>query len=73
MAEVRGKGLVWGIEARSVDEARALQDGLSCRGVFALRGGTSGTVVQIAPPLTISDLQLDYAMSAIDDVLHAAS
>jgi 4-aminobutyrate aminotransferase-like enzyme len=72
VVDVRGRGLVWGIEARTGAAARTLQERLLARGLFALRGGREGAVVQIAPPLSITDRQLDYLLTALDAALELA-
>jgi 4-aminobutyrate aminotransferase-like enzyme len=62
---VRGRGLLWGIELPE----RALAARWSARalahGVYALAGGPHGTVLQIAPPLTIARAQLEAAISGL--------
>ena len=63
--EVRGLGLMVGIELRSKVSPvlRALQD----RGVLALPAGL--TVLRLLPPLVISQAQLETAAQAIEAVL----
>ncbi|MEP7284190.1 MAG: aspartate aminotransferase family protein [Chloroflexota bacterium] len=66
--EVRGLGLIVGIELRSkvTPVLRALQD----RGVLALPAGL--TVLRLLPPLVISQEQLETVAQAIEAVLTAA-
>jgi len=63
--EVRGLGLMMGIELRSkvAPVLRALQD----RGVLALPAGI--TVLRLLPPLVISQEQLETVAQAIEAVL----
>ena len=65
--EVRGLGLMVGIELRSkvTPVLRALQD----QGVLALPAGL--TVLRVLPPLVISKDQLEQAVQAIEKVLAA--
>ncbi len=53
--EVRGRGALWGL----VDQRAArLQRRLLEVGILALAGGPSGDVLQLCPPLVITDAQL---------------
>ena len=71
---VRGRGLLWGIEMNQPASATALQSSLRESGVLALRSGSQGTVLQIVPPFTISDAQLDYCLDTIERLLrHSAA
>ena len=45
--------------------AASLVDRLRQRGLLLLRGGPSGRVVELLPPLVISDDQLDFALAAL--------
>ena len=66
VVEVRGLGLAWGIELTTGATARALVDQLLGDGLLALAGGAKGTVVQVSPPLVITDLQLAFALDSIE-------
>ena len=66
IVEVRGAGLMWGLElneelAISVHEA-ALRQGL-------LVNRTAGNVIRLLPPLTITEAELDRAMVLLDSAL----
>jgi 4-aminobutyrate aminotransferase-like enzyme len=65
VTDVRGRGLLWGIELRSQRHASLLAKKLLERGVIALSGGAAGNVVQLCPPLTITAAQLDFALDAV--------
>ncbi len=72
VAAVRGVGLLWGVEmdspaAASRHAAEALR-----RGVLVLAGGATGRVVQVAPPLTIAERQLDAALGILASILGRA-
>ena len=63
--EVRGSGLIWGIEMRNDATPiveRALRHGM-------LINRTDGTVVRLLPPLTITEAELDLGLEILDVVL----
>ncbi len=66
VVEVRGLGLAWGIEMASPDAARGLLNRMLRDGIVALAGGPEGRVVQICPPLVITDRQLAFALDSIE-------
>ena len=78
IADVRGLGLMWGMEC--VDESGEPDDTLAGsvvtgalrRGVVMLASGFAGQVLQLAPPLTITDRQLEFGVRAIADALAEA-
>ena len=67
--EIRGRGMLWGIEFSSPGAAKRLVAGSLARGILLLSGGPAGTVVQIAPPLTISEPQLSLALDILEETL----
>jgi len=60
--EVRGAGLIWGLELTR-DAAPVVQEGLA-RGVIVNR--TAETVVRLLPPLVISEPEIDEALGRLD-------
>lgn len=63
--EVRGRGLMWGIEfADTATAQRLVKDALKA-GVILLQAGPHGNVVSITPPLVISQRQLFRALDII--------
>ena len=70
VVDVRGTALLWGVELDAPERASRLSRHLLERGLIALSGGASGTVLQIAPPLVVTERQLDYAA---DSLVQAAS
>jgi 4-aminobutyrate aminotransferase-like enzyme len=69
VAEVRGRGLLRGIELRSRELAKACMLGAWSRGVLILAGGPEGKVAQIVPPLTAKEEQLAAAVEILERVL----
>jgi ornithine--oxo-acid transaminase len=68
VAEVRGKGLLIGVEiAASSGPAKPFCKALKRRGVLAKE--THEQVIRFAPPLTITVEELDHALKHIGDVL----
>ncbi|MGE5198440.1 MAG: aspartate aminotransferase family protein [Rhodospirillaceae bacterium] len=63
--EVRGAGLMWGIDLR-VDAAPFVQAALR-RGVLINR--TSGTVLRLLPPYVITGAEVDEALAHLDAIL----
>ena len=63
--EVRGRGLLIGIELR--DKVAPVLQALQARGVLALPAGR--TVLRLLPPLVISDEDLWQAVYTVEEVL----
>ncbi len=66
VAEVRGKGLFIGVELAEPIAADVVQTCLE-RGV--LLNATQGNVVRLAPPLIVTDEELDEGLSVLEGVL----
>jgi ornithine--oxo-acid transaminase len=66
VAAVRGRGLWAGVEFASLP-GREVCERLAARGVLAKE--THGTVIRLAPPLVISEADLDWGLDQIEDVL----
>jgi acetylornithine/succinyldiaminopimelate/putrescine aminotransferase len=62
---VRGRGLAWAIEAPDAASASRWTDRLLDGGVVALAGGPEGRVLQVTPPLVVTEQQLEHARLAI--------
>ncbi len=81
IGEVRGKGLMIGVELvesrQSMAPAaqRAVQVRAACRerGLIVGIGGFFGNVVRIQPPLVITQAQLDAAVGVLDEALRATA
>ena len=77
IGEVRGRGLMWGFEIvgpqREPDAARAAAVVAAAlqRGVLALAGGVSQNVIEVTPPLVITQPQLEFAVGVLAQALRA--
>jgi len=69
VVDTRGSGLLLGIEMASHRQAAALVAAAQTAGVLLLAGGPEGTVVQVTPPLTITERQLDFALTVLEQAL----
>ncbi len=69
VTDVRGRGLLWGIELASREEAKRLVVSALARGVLLLAGGPEGRVAQIVPPLNIDGGQLSVAIGILEEAL----
>ncbi len=68
VAEVRGRGLFVGVEIRRESgPARPFCERLMALGILAKE--THGTVIRLAPPLTITREEIDWALERLSDVL----
>jgi 4-aminobutyrate aminotransferase-like enzyme len=67
----RGRGLAWGIELTDSGAAHRLTTTLLRSGVLALAGGPDGRVLQLMPPLVISERQLATALKIVETSLGA--
>ncbi|MPZ84735.1 MAG: ornithine--oxo-acid transaminase [Actinophytocola sp.] len=67
VAEVRGRGLWAGVEIAPGRHARRISETLMDRGVLCKE--THDTTLRVAPPLVISQADLDHGIDTIADVL----
>jgi ornithine--oxo-acid transaminase len=66
VSRVQGRGLWAGVSFRSLD-GRTVCERLALRGVLAKE--THGNTIRLAPPLVITESELDWALDRIADVL----
>ncbi|WP_331771889.1 diaminobutyrate--2-oxoglutarate transaminase family protein (plasmid) [Embleya sp. NBC_00888] len=78
--EVRGRGLMWGIELADPDTgmpagdfAAAVQSRALRRGLIVERGGRGDGVVRILPPLNVAPDVVDIACSILVDAIEAGN
>ena len=68
---VRGKGLLIGLELATPDLTRAFCSAALDRGLIINWTLHRDTVVRLAPPLVISDVESEQALTRLTDALHA--
>jgi acetylornithine/succinyldiaminopimelate/putrescine aminotransferase len=66
--EIRGRGLLWGVQIRTAEMAKKWVLAAWSRGVLLLAGGPEGRVAQLVPPLTIREEQLAGAVGVLEGV-----
>ncbi len=66
--EIRGRGLLWGVQLRTAESAKRWVLAAWSRGVLLLAGGPEGRVAQIVPPLTIREEQWEGAAGVLEGV-----
>ncbi|HEY0552882.1 MAG TPA: aspartate aminotransferase family protein [Thermoanaerobaculia bacterium] len=64
--EVRGRGLLWGVQLRTAETAKKWMLGAWSHGILLLAGGPEGSVGQLVPPLTIREEQLEAALEILE-------
>lgn len=77
VADVRGLGMMIGIEFVNDDDVRApdpgrvgrIVTGAMRRGVLVLGGGVAGNVLSLSPPLSIARDQLEFGLATIEDLI----
>lgn len=69
VVEVRGRGLLQGVELGSSDLASTVTHRLLDAGFLALAGGPEGRVLEITPPLTIRRAQLEAFYDELEGIL----
>ncbi|WP_428774913.1 pyridoxal phosphate-dependent class III aminotransferase [Vibrio sp.] len=86
IAEVRGKGLMLGVEIKNPNGEKnkfgepvadgqltlAIQRAALERGLMVEKGGREGSVIRFLPPLIISFEQIDFALRVIEEAILAA-
>ena len=79
VAEVRGRGLFVGIDLRDTRDGRPLK-GAAVRaaihalkaGILVLPAGRAGHVLELSPPLVISEEQLDWVVPQLKEGIRRA-
>ncbi|WP_033441357.1 aspartate aminotransferase family protein [Saccharothrix sp. NRRL B-16314] len=75
VGDVRGKGLMVGIEMVGADgapdPAKAVEvlEGTRERGLLVGKGGLYGNVIRLAPPMTLTEDEVEEALGILEDVL----
>jgi 4-aminobutyrate aminotransferase-like enzyme len=66
VVDVRGTGLLYGIELRDAARATAVVTAALKRGLILLQSGVAGNVISLSPPLVIGDRQLDRLVETLE-------
>ncbi|MFO0755897.1 MAG: aspartate aminotransferase family protein [Byssovorax sp.] len=72
VVDVRGAGLMIGIELDAPERALRAMAGMLSRGYLVLTGGTRGEVLTLTPALTIGDERLMDTAKTLGEVLHGS-
>jgi putrescine aminotransferase len=72
VAEVRGRGLLWGIELRTPGLAGTVFTELLEQGLLVSPCLSAPETIRLLPPMVTTDDQLDFAMAALGHALDAA-
>lgn len=67
--EVRGRGLMIGVELEGPERALKAVSDMLARGWILLSAGPTGAVLQLTPPLTVEEVLLDSSVEALAEVL----
>ncbi|WLO87374.1 diaminobutyrate--2-oxoglutarate transaminase (plasmid) [Pantoea agglomerans] len=70
IAEVRGKGMIWGIELRSPDEVSKIIKESSLLGLIIESCGPNNNTVKLLPPLTILEETLIEGLRLLEKSFH---
>ena len=69
--EVRGRGLLIGIESDQAGAGVSIATSALAKGLLVLPAGADGEVVEIAPPAVVSEAQLEFGIECLIDVVGA--
>ena len=67
--DIRGIGLMVGVELRDKDAASAVQERCLADGLVVLTCGPGENVLRLVPPLTLSDEELDHGLTILEQAL----
>lgn len=73
VVDVRGCGMFWAVELRDPAAASAVVTNALARGVILLQAGLEGEAISIAPPLVISEEQLDRGIEILEAAIGATA
>jgi 4-aminobutyrate aminotransferase/(S)-3-amino-2-methylpropionate transaminase len=69
VVDVRGRGMLWGVEFESAEAAARCVVCALQRGLILLQSGVRGETIALAPPLVIADDQLARALELLESVV----
>jgi 4-aminobutyrate aminotransferase-like enzyme len=71
--DVRGRGMLWGVELRDGATAFAAIKHALARGVIVAQSGVAGNVIALSPPLVIEETQLEQALDVLESAIGAVA
>jgi 4-aminobutyrate aminotransferase-like enzyme len=72
VADVRGRGLLWGVQLAGAAKANAVVARALANGVILLQSGMRGDAICISPPLVIAEDQLMRAIDVLEEAITAS-
>jgi 4-aminobutyrate aminotransferase-like enzyme len=66
VVDVRGRGLLWGVQLHDAKTTFAVVKGALARGIIVSQSGIDGDTIAMNPPLVIEEAQLDRAVDALE-------
>jgi len=69
VVEVRGRGLLWGVQLVNAAVASQVVKRALTRGVMLLQSGIAGDTISITPPLVIEESQLAEAIETLQQIV----
>jgi 4-aminobutyrate aminotransferase-like enzyme len=69
--DVRGRGMLWGVQMRDGATAFAAIKNALGRGVIFAQSGEDGSVIAVSPPLVIEDRHLERAIDVLESSIGA--
>jgi 4-aminobutyrate aminotransferase-like enzyme len=73
VVEIRGRGLLWGVQMTDARAAAAAVKRALALGVIVLQSGVDGETITIAPPLVIGERQLERAIDLLSEAMDRAT
>jgi 4-aminobutyrate aminotransferase-like enzyme len=67
--DVRGRGLMWGVQLAGAAQAQRAVVAALAKGVIVLQAGVDGDVLSLTPPLIISERQLFRAIDILEGTI----
>lgn len=73
VVDVRGRGMLWGVQLKNAATAGAIVKRALASGVIVVQAGPEGDVLAISPPLTIGERQLYRAVEILEAAIRATA
>ena len=73
ISDVRGLGMIWGLESEKEDFCNKISEEAFKRGLLAETAGADDQVMKFLAPLTISEAELNQGLDILDEAVDAAA